>query len=206
MQATSQPDVADNADPAVRREDEIEAIPVHTVPTPNPDALMFRVEEALVPTGTFEYAELASARQQSPLAAALLALHEVELVLIAPRFVTVRKAENARWPDLVPTLKRTLREFVWSGEMAVFDNAVDRVQADYSEVEQRILTLLDEEIRPAIAQDGGDVTYVGFTDGVVQLQMIGACGTCPSSTATLKMGIEALLMEEIAEVRGVEQV
>jgi len=196
----------DLSEPTTRREAEIEAIPVHTVPTPNPDALMFRVEEALVPMGTFEYAELDRARRESPLAAALLAQAQVELVLIAPRFVTVRKAEDARWPELVPTLKRALREFVWSGEMAVFDTAVDSVEIDRSEVERRIITLLDEEIRPAIAQDGGDVTYVGFEDGIVQLRMVGACGTCPSATATLKMGIERLLMEEVAEVRGVEQI
>ncbi|RME26040.1 MAG: NifU family protein [Deltaproteobacteria bacterium] len=187
-------------------EAEIEAIPIHSVPTPNPDALMFRVEEALVPTGTFEYSDAARAADESPLAHALLSIGNIELVLIAPRFVTVRKEPRARWPDLVPRIKRTLREFIWSGEMAVFDVAVDASPPDRSEVEQRIIALLDEEIRPAIAQDGGDVTYMGFVDGVVQLRMIGACGTCPSSTATLKMGIEALLCEEIPEVRGVEQV
>lgn len=191
---------------AAGHDTEIDAIPVSSVPTPNPDALMFRVEEALVPTGTFEYTDPSTAAGQAPLAERLLGLGGVELVLIAPRFVTVRKDPDARWPDVVPQVKRALREFIWSGEMAVFDVAVKTVGPDLSEVEQRILAILDEEIRPAIAQDGGDITYVGFTDGVVQLQMIGACGTCPSSTATLKMGIEALLTEEIPEVRAVEQV
>jgi Fe-S cluster biogenesis protein NfuA len=75
-----------------------------------------------------------------------------------------------------------------------------------SEVELRIIALIDEEIRPAIAQDGGDLTYMGFEDGIVQLRLIGSCGTCPSSVTTLKMGIERLLVEEIPEVKGVEQV
>ena len=75
-----------------------------------------------------------------------------------------------------------------------------------TEVELRILALIDEEIRPAVAQDGGDVEYLGFEDGIVYLRMTGACGTCPSSTATLKMGIEALLKEEIPEVDSVEAV
>lgn len=194
--------VAENAG----HEAEIEAIPVSSVPTPNPDALMFRVEEALVPTGTYEYTDAAKAGKEAPLAARLLGVAGVELVLVAPRFVTVRKDPDARWPDVVPQVKRTLREFIWSGEMAVFDVAVGAKAPELSEVEQRILQLLDDEIRPAIAQDGGDVTYVGFVDGVVHLRMIGACGTCPSSTATLKMGIEALLTEEIPEVRSVEQV
>ena len=73
-------------------------------------------------------------------------------------------------------------------------------------MELRILALIDEEIRPAVAQDGGDVEYLGFEDGIVYLRMTGACGTCPSSTATLKMGIEALLKEEIPEVDSVEAV
>ncbi len=194
------------AAPIHPHEADVEAIPVHSVPTPNPDALMFRVEEALVPTGTFEYTDADAAADDSPLAGQLLAVGGIELVLIAPRFVTIRKQPQTRWPDLVPRIKRTLREFIWSGEMAVFDVAVDATPQEVSEVERRILTLLDDEIRPAIAQDGGDVTYMGFVDGVVQLRMIGACGTCPSSTATLKMGIEALLCEEVPEVRAVEQV
>ncbi len=189
-----------------RHEAEIESIPVSSVPTPNPDALMFRVEEALVPTGTYEYTDPKTAPDEAPLAGRLLQLAGTELVLIAPRFVTVRKHPEARWPDLVPGIKRAMREFIWSGEMAVFDVAVTATQPERSDVEKRILEILDEEIRPAIAQDGGDLTYVGFEDGVVLLRMIGACGTCPSSTATLKMGIEALLKEEIPEVRAVEQV
>ena len=194
-------------DGATLAESEIESIQVSSVPTPNPDALMFRVEEALIPSGTFEYTVLERARADSPLAARLLTVTHVELVLIAPRFVTVRKAEDARWPDVVPQIKRAIREFIWSGEMAVFDTAASALAgADMGEVEQRILQLLEDEIRPALAQDGGDVTYVGFEAGIVHLRMIGACGSCPSATATLKQGIEALLCEEIPEVRGVEQV
>lgn len=187
-------------------EAEIEAIPVSSVPTPNPDALMFRVDEVLVPTGTFEYTQREVAGRESPLAERLLGVPGVELVLVAPRFVTVRKQPETAWPEVVPIVKRALREFIWSGEMAVYDLAVDATAPELGAVERRILELLDEEIRPAIAQDGGDVTYVGFVDGVVQLRMIGACGTCPSSTATLKMGIERLLTEEIPEVHAVVQV
>lgn len=196
-----------------RHEAELEAIQISSVPTPNPDALMFRVDEALVPGGTWEYTDPARAAADAPLAARLLEIDGVELVLIAPRFVTVRKAEASRWPEVVPQVKRALREFIWSGEMAVFDTAAGKAWAGgegapggLSEVEKRILALLEDEIRPALAQDGGDVTYVGFERGIVMLRMIGACGTCPSSTATLRMGIEALLKEEIPEVEGVEQV
>jgi Fe-S cluster biogenesis protein NfuA len=90
--------------------------------------------------------------------------------------------------------------------MAVLDSVSHATPEQLTEIEKQIVTLLNEEIRPAIAQDGGDLTYMGFEDGIVKLQMIGACGTCPSSTLTLKMGIERLLMEEIPEVRAVEQI
>lgn len=179
---------------------------IHTLPTPNPDALMFRVEEALVPTGTFEYQDREQAERHSPLAARLLAEPGVALVLIAPRFVTVRKQPEARWVELAPVMKEALSDFLLSGDMAVLDEAVVQVSTTGSAIEQRILQLLEEEVRPALAQDGGDVTFEGFEDGVVKLRMIGACGTCPSSVATLKNGIEALLREEIPEVQSVEQV
>jgi Fe-S cluster biogenesis protein NfuA len=184
---------------------EFDHINVDTVPTPNPDALMFKVTEALVPTGTFEYARLEDTGN-APLAEVLLTLTGIELVLIAPRFVTIRKHPEVEWPALVPSIKHKIRQFLDSGEMAVLDIELRRIARSFSEVERRIMELIDSEIRPAIAQDGGDVTFVGFEDGLVQLKLIGACGTCPSALTTLRMGIERLLVEEIPEVRGVEQV
>lgn len=179
---------------------------IETVPTPNPDALMFRVDEVLVPSGTFEYKSRTEATK-SPLAQALLAIQGVELILVAPKFVTVRKDGDADWHDLLASVTVALQQFLESGEMAVLDAEAPAPPAPpRTEVEQRILALIDEEIRPAVAQDGGDVEYLGFEDGIVYLRMTGACGTCPSSTATLKMGIEALLKEEIPEVDSVEAV
>ncbi len=178
---------------------------IRIVPTPNPDALMFRVEEALVSTGTYEFASLDDTAD-APLAATLLGLDEVELLLIAPRFVTVRKRPAAKWTSLLGEVERRLCEFLESGEMAVFDVALQTAAAELSALEQRIVQLLDEDVRPALAQDGGDLTYEGFEDGMVRLRLIGACESCPSSLTTLKMGIERLLMEEIPEVLGVEQV
>ncbi len=180
---------------------------VRPVETPNPDARMFRVEETLIPTGTREY-HSGQPTTSSPLAESLLQIDEVELVLIAPRFVTVRKSSQADWAWLSPTICAAIARFLQSGEMAVLESSeADALSAvDRSQVEQRILSMLDEEVRPAIAQDGGDVTFEGFRDGIVYLRLIGACGTCPSSTATLKYGIERLLMEEIPEVRSVESV
>jgi Fe-S cluster biogenesis protein NfuA len=181
------------------------AIEVRTVPTPNPNALMFRVDETLVPTGTFEYHTVEEAKS-SPLAEVLLGIDGVDVVLVAPRFVTVTKKIDVPWPDVVPTVKDRIRAFLLTGEMAVLDDGSEPAAGpERGEIEQRIIHLIDDEIRPAIAMDGGDITFMGFVDGIVHLRLIGACGSCPSSTTTLKMGIERMLCEEIPEVRGVEQ-
>ena len=173
--------------------------------TPNPDAYMFHVTEALISSGTHEY-YADSDTTQSPLAELILKNEGVELLLIASRFITVRKFREQSWDDLLEQISNSLSKFLDSGEMAVFEQENKEDMTELSPVEEQILVLLDEEIRPAIAQDGGDVVYHGFENGIVKLELIGACGTCPSSTATLKYGIQNLLMEEIPEVAGVEQV
>ncbi|MFT5682295.1 MAG: Fe-S cluster biogenesis protein NfuA [Myxococcota bacterium] len=187
---------------------DVGALPVRAVETPNPNARMFRVNETLIPTGTHEFTSLENA-SNSPLASVLLAIEGVELVLIAPRFVTARKALDAQWAWLSPTITAAIASFLRSGDVAVIESSTDGAgltPVERSEVELRIIALLDEEVRPAIAQDGGDCTFEGFKDGVVYLRLIGACGTCPSSTATLKFGIERLMQEEIPEVKSVESV
>jgi Fe-S cluster biogenesis protein NfuA len=177
---------------------------VIVVPTPNPDALMFKVEEALVHAGTYE-GRKGEDLSQLPLASALLEHEGTILALIAPRFVTVRKDPDASWNQLRPILVQEILQFLSSGEMAVIDEAAVVEHSATSLVEQRILDLIDSEIRPAIAMDGGDVVYLGFDQGVVRLRLQGACGNCPSALTTLKMGIERLLVEEIPEVLSVVQ-
>ncbi len=178
---------------------------VKVVPTPNPDAFMFRVFETLVSSGTYEY-DKGSSTEDSPLAERILSLDNVELVLIAPRFITVRKSPDSEWTPLTSRISQRIVSFLNSGDMAVIEKEEVRGKAPSSELEQRILSLLDEEVRPAIAQDGGDVIFHGFDDGIVTLELIGACGTCPSSTATLQHGIQNLLVEEIPEVHAVESI
>lgn len=180
---------------------------IEVVPTPNPEARMFKLTELLIPSGTHEF-KLGDDTADSPLARALLALDAVELVLIAPRFVTIRKRFDEEWRWLEPNVKASLDAFLDSGEMAVFEKVGDEAkpEREYTELETRILAVLDEEVRPALAQDGGDLSFEGFEDGVVYLKLTGACGTCPSSTATLKSGIEYLLREEFEEVTEVVNV
>ncbi len=180
-------------------------IAIDTVPTPNPDAVMLKVGETLVASGTYEYTH-ATANDGSPLAQRLLNVEGIELVLIAPRFVTLRKKSDSSWPDIIPAAKTTMQTFMSSGDMAVFDSSTDGNGHALSAVEQKIVAVLNDDIRPAIAMDGGDLNYLGFEDGVVRVQLVGACGTCPSATMTLKMGIERLLIEEVPEVESVEAV
>ena len=178
---------------------------ISRVQTPNPDAYVFQVKETLIPSGTFEFFQ-GSDLGSSPLAQCILAFEGVELLMIAPRFITVRKFPDADWSPLLDEVQNAFEEFLNRGEMVVIDSVTQESEEARSEVEQRILKVLQEEVRPAIAQDGGDFIYHGFANGVVSLELIGACGTCPSSTATLHGGIQSLLQEEIPEVERVEQV
>ncbi len=177
---------------------------IDTLPTPNPDALMFRVQEALVPTCTFEYRSSAQA-YDAPLPRRLFDLAGVTSVLVAPRFVTVNKEPGVTWPELVPQIKASIRDFLDSGDMAVPDADANAPRWN-DPIEQKVIALLDEFIRPAVAQDGGDILFRGIEDGVVLVKLIGSCHSCPSSTATLRQGVERMLLEEVPEVRGVRQV
>jgi Fe-S cluster biogenesis protein NfuA len=183
----------------------MDALAIDTLPTPNPEALMFRVPEALVAMGTFEFRSAAQA-SDAPLPRRIFDIAGVLHVLVAPRFVTVQKEGDVAWPMLVPPIKDAIRDFLASGDMAVPEGDQPAPSATDDPLAVRVQELLDEFIRPAVAQDGGDIVFRGIEDGVVMLKLIGACGTCPSSTATLRQGVERMLLEEMPELRGVEQV
>ena len=178
---------------------------VRVIETPNPDAYMFRVQETLIPSGTHEFKQ-GDNTDSSPLASKLLSFEEIELILIAPRFITVRKTPQHGWFPLASQISEALLKFLQSGDMAILEEPPEDNEREYSDIEKQIILLLDEEIRPAVAQDGGDVIYHSFEDGIVKLQLIGSCGTCPSSTDTLQFFIQNFLMEHIEEIIGVEPI
>ncbi len=179
---------------------------IDTLPTPNPNALMFKVEVPLVERGTYEFNNAESA-SEAPLPLRLFALPGIEQVLVTSRFVTVNKATDAEWYDLIAPIKGEIRGHVASGDPAVTAGTQLEALDTGSELARQVVELIDEEIRPAVAQDGGDVQFVGITDDmVVQLRLIGACSSCPSATATLAFGIERLLVEEFPDITGVIQV
>lgn len=178
---------------------------IRITPTPNPDAFLFQVQETLIPSGTYEFLhdqDLSS----SPLAESILEVEGLELIMIAPRFITVRKFSDESWDELLDEITDAFEEFLQSGQMAIIESEQKITEQASSDIERQILDILQEEVRPAIAQDGGDFIYHGFEDGIVKLELIGACGTCPSSTQTLHVGIENHLMSEIPEVKGIEQI
>ncbi|MGH1368280.1 MAG: NifU family protein [Maritimibacter sp.] len=181
---------------------------IQTESTPNPATLKFLPGQAVLEAGTADFPS-AEPAQSSPLAKRLFAVKGVAGVFFGTDFVTVTKTDEVDWDHIKPALLGAIMEHYQSG-----DAAMEGVQAaahkDHDgpdgEIVGQIKELLDTRVRPAVAQDGGDITFHGFERGVVYLHMQGACAGCPSSTRTLKMGIENLLKHYIPEVIEVRPV
>jgi len=181
---------------------------IQTESTPNPATLKFIPGQDVMEVGTadFPYADTAGS---SPLASRLFAVQGVTGVFLGLDFITVTKAEDLDWQHLKPEILGAIMEHFQSGAPAVEGAAQSGHMAHDgpdSEIVAQIKELLDTRVRPAVAQDGGDITFHGFERGVVYLHMKGACAGCPSSTLTLKMGIENLLRHYIPEVTEVRPV
>ena len=182
---------------------------IQTEQTPNPSTLKFLPGRVVMEKGTMDFAT-AEAANPSPLAKRLFAVEGVERVFLGSDFVTVTKSADKDWQVLKPSILGGIMEHYTSGEPVLAEDAGatsgEGDAADDDEVVAQIKELLDTRIRPAVAQDGGDIVFDRFDDGVVYLHMQGSCSGCPSSTATLKMGIENLLrhyVPEVVEVRSV---
>ena len=178
---------------------------IQTQDTPNPATLKFIPGVPVMPRGTADFADLDAAKP-SPLARRLFQVDGVKNVFLGADFVAVTKADSLDWFALKPAILAGIMEHYASGLSVIEDGATvedpHQDSAD-SETVKQIKQLLDTRVRPAVAMDGGDIVFQGFDDGVVTLQMRGACQGCPSSTATLKMGIENMLRHYIPEVREV---
>jgi Fe-S cluster biogenesis protein NfuA len=181
---------------------------IQTEETPNPATLKFLPGRDVMSAGTADFPNR-DAAAASPLAQRLFALADVAAVFLGADFVTVTKAPTAEWQVLKPAILGAIMEHYTSDE-PVMREAVGPAHAagdgENDEVVAQIVELLDTRVRPAVAMDGGDIVFHGFEDGVVFLTMQGACAGCPSSTATLKMGIENLLRHYIPEVEEVQAV
>lgn len=172
--------------------------------TPNPDALKFRAGMA-VATTPIDFTSKENALGASQFAANLFDIDGVVRVHLGRDFVAVTKQPNADWHDLKPSVLAALMDQALSG-LPFLEQATQQAALNSDDpIVQQIQAVLDERVRPAVAQDGGDVVFDRFVDGVVYLHMRGACSGCPSSTATLKHGIENLLKHFVPEVQAVEQ-
>jgi Fe-S cluster biogenesis protein NfuA len=183
---------------------------IQTEATPNPATLKFLPGRPVMEGGTFEARDLGEA-EHSPLAKALMQLPGVSGVFFAPDFISVTKDEG-EWQHLRPAILGVVTEFYLSGAPliegapVVAEGAGEFFAPADAEIVETIKELIETRVRPAVAGDGGDITFRGFRDGIVYLAMKGACSGCPSSTATLKHGIENLFKHFLPEVQGVEQI
>ena len=180
---------------------------IQTESTPNPATLKFLPGNSVMETGTANFAAPDEANR-SPLAQSLFATEGVTGVFLGADFITVTKSDDKEWDVMKPLILGAIMEHFQSGRPVIEADAADTTVADGDddEVVVQIRELIDTRVRPAVAQDGGDIVYKGFEDGIVYLHMQGACAGCPSSSITLKMGVEARLREQIPEVTSVVSV
>ncbi len=179
---------------------------MHAERTPNPQSLKWVLSEEVVPHAQSANFQEPVDEAVSPLAARLFAVTGVIGVFLAANFVTVTKREEFEWTELAPGVMAAIKEHMASGDAGLGPAFEAGPALPQSELVGRIREILDNEVRPAVAMDGGDVVFVGFNEGVVEVMLQGACVGCPSSTATLRFGIEARLREAIPEVTRVVQV
>lgn len=142
-------------------------------------------------------------KEVSPLAAAILEVDGVVGVYLGPSFVTVTKTEEAEWTELAAPIVAGIKAWAASGEPALGPAYEPPQAGDSDEIADRIRTILDRDVRPYVEQDGGQISFAGYRDGIVEVVLQGACAGCPSSSITLKMGIEARLKDEIPEIKSV---
>ena len=182
---------------------------IQTESTPNPATLKFLPGQTVLEAGTADFPAVEAA-EPSPLAQRIFAVDGVAGVFFGTDFVTVTKTDVVAWDHIKPAILGAIMEHYQSGAPVMEGEAAATGHAEHDgpdgEIVVQIKELLDTRVRPAVAQDGGDITFHGFERGVVYLHMQGACAGCPSSTLTLKMGIENLLRHYIPEVTEVRPV
>jgi Fe-S cluster biogenesis protein NfuA len=181
---------------------------IQTEDTPNPATMKFLPGREVLGQGTLEITD-ARAATASPLAEALFAIEGVRGVFFGKDFITVTRESDKSWPILKPSILAAIMEHFTANRPLMAEGATapaaTESAVDESEIARQIREVLDIKVRPAVAQDGGDITFQSYEDGIVYLNLKGSCAGCPSSTATLKAGIENMLKHYIPEVKEVRQ-
>ena len=179
-------------------------IHIYLESNPNPNSLKFVVNEVLIPTGmSFDF-DSPEKTADAPLAQELFMYPFVERVFYASNFITVTKKPDVEWMEIQNILKDHIMQFLESGKLILDAKTPDVESGEETESVKKIKSILDEYIRPAVEQDGGAISFHSFTDGILKVALQGSCSGCPSSTITLKAGIENLFKNMMPEVKAVE--
>ena len=175
---------------------------VQTEITPNPNALKFIPGKVVSNIGSFEVTKKEEINNE--LVRNLLSINGVTGIFLGADFLSVNKEENASWEEIKHIVISLINDFYSNGKEFVIDKKInEEIKIKPAEIEQKIIKILDTKIRPAVAKDGGDIKFKEFKDGVVKVQLQGSCSGCPSSTMTLKQGVQNLLCHYLPEVKEV---
>ena len=174
---------------------------VQTEVTPNPNSLKFLPGKKVSNSGPYEITK--KEEMDNDLVRNILSINGVEGIFLGEDFISVNKEDLTKWEDIKHIVISLINDFYSDGKEFVIDENIQEKDKNLNEIEHRIVKILDEKIRPAVARDGGDIKFKEFKDGIVKVQLQGSCSGCPSSTMTLKQGVQNLLCHYLPEVKEV---
>ncbi|WP_075522306.1 NifU family protein [Candidatus Pelagibacter communis] len=174
---------------------------VQTEITPNPNSLKFLPGKTVSNSGSFEITKKDDVKND--LIRNLMSINGVEGIFLGKDFISINKFDNVSWDEIKHIVISLINDFYSSGKEFIIDKSPFEDDQNLGELERKIVKILDEKIRPAVAKDGGDIKFKEFKDGVVMVQLQGSCSGCPSSTMTLKQGVQNLLCHYLPEVKEV---
>ena len=177
---------------------------VQTEITPNPNSLKFLPGKVVSNYGSFEVTKKDETNNE--LIRNLLSVNGVEGIFLGKNFISVNKYDDIEWEEIKHIIISFINDFYSTGKECVIEKDLNESLENLQDIEKKIIKILDEKIRPAVAKDGGDIRFKEFKDGVVKVQLQGSCSGCPSSTMTLKQGVQNLLCHYIPDVKKVEAV
>ena len=174
---------------------------VQTENTPNPNSLKFLPGKTVSNQGSFEITRKDETNNE--LVRNLLSVNGVEGIFLGKDFISINKYDDVSWDEIKHIVISLINDFYSSGKEYVINKSLNEDKKDLKEIEKKIIQILDQKIRPAVAKDGGDIKFKNFENGVVRVQLQGSCSGCPSSTMTLKQGVQNLLCHYLPEVKEV---
>ena len=172
--------------------------------TPNPNSLKFLPGKIVSNHGSFEVTKKEESNNE--LVKSLLSIKGVEGIFLGKDFISINKLDSTSWEEIKHIVISLINDFYLDGKEFVIDKNLEKNTENLEDIEKKIIKILEEKIRPAVAKDGGDIKFKEFKNGLVKVQLQGSCSGCPSSTMTLKQGVQNLLCHYIPEVKAVEAI